>query len=76
VLEKQARDLEQEQADLGKELTSVEKKLKTQQQRDIYNRLSEHNDYQAMNWQPLAQKLPAWKPRNANLKPPPIDWQY
>lgn len=58
VLEKQARELEQELADLGNELASVEQKLKNlQQQRDIYNRLSEHNDFQAMNWQPLAQEI-------------------
>lgn len=58
VLEKQARDLEHDLAELGGELASVDRKLKTlQQQRDIYNRLGEHNDYQAMNWQPLAQEI-------------------
>lgn len=58
VLEKQARELEDALAELGNELASVEEKLKSlQQQRDIYNRLGEHNDYQAMNWQPLAQAI-------------------
>lgn len=58
VLEKQAQALEQELAELGKEIVSVEQKLKDlQQQRGIYNRLGEHNDYQAMNWQPLAQEI-------------------
>ncbi|MCO7363756.1 ATP-binding protein [Enterobacter mori] len=58
VLEKQAGELEQELAELGKEIISVDVKLKNlQQQRDIYNRLGEHNDYQAMNWQPLAQEI-------------------
>lgn len=58
VLEKQARTLEQELAELGGELVAVGQKLNNlQQQRGIYNRLGEHNDYQAMNWQPLAQEI-------------------
>lgn len=58
VLLKLAQNLEQELAELGGKLAAVDEKLRNlQQQRDIYNRLSEHNDYQAMNWQPQAQEI-------------------
>ena len=58
ALEKQSQALEREIAELGSELAAVESQLKVlQQQRDIYTRLGEHNDFQTLNWQPVAQEI-------------------
>ena len=58
ALEKQALALEQDIGELGGKLVAVESQLKAlQQQRDINTRLGEHNDFQTINWQSVAQEI-------------------
>ncbi|MCS2157696.1 hypothetical protein MUU48_12315 [Scandinavium sp. H11S7] len=58
VLENQARQLEKEIGELAIQITVCDEKIKQLRgQLALYNKLGEHSNYQAMDWQPLAQDI-------------------
>lgn len=58
VLEKQARHLEEEIGELAGKIAACDEKIKLVRHRlALYNKLSEHDNYQTMDWAPLAQEI-------------------